>query len=103
VSALNLAVRLACEFVAIAALVWWGWPLPGILAGVAVIVVWGAFIGPKARRRMPDPYRLVLELGIFGLATAGLRDAGQTALAVAFAAAAFVSALLVRVWPEPVG
>jgi len=103
VSALNLAVRFACELAAIAALVWWGWLLIGILAGAAVIVVWGAFIGPKAPRRLSDPYRLVVELGIFVVATIGFHGVGQTVVAVMFAAAALASALLVRVWPEPVG
>jgi len=101
-SVLNLAVRFLCEIAAIVALVWWGWPIYGILAAIGVVLVWWAFIGPKSRQRLPDPYRIVLELVIFALATAGLYEVGQMALAVVFGAAALVSALLVRVWPEPV-
>ena len=65
-SVVNLVVRFLCEIAAIVALVWWGWPVYGILAAIGVVLVWWAFIGPKSRQRLPDPYRIVLELGIFG-------------------------------------
>jgi len=101
-SAVNLTVRFACELAALAALVWWGWPVVGIVAAVAVGVVWGAFIGPKARRRLPDPLRLAVELVIFGLAVAALVAVGHPIVAAVFGAAALVTAALVRRWPEPV-
>ena len=99
---LNLAVRFACEIAAVVALVWWGWIWLGILLGASAIAVWGAWVAPKAQRRLPDPYRFVLELAIFALATVAFVDVGQTALAIVFAVVATVSAALVRVWPEPV-
>jgi hypothetical protein len=46
VKAASLAVRFACEVAAVAGLVWWGWPVAGIVAGAAVIVFWGAFVAP---------------------------------------------------------
>ena len=101
-SAVNLAVRFACEVAAVVALVWWGWTLAGIGAGIIVIIVWGLFIAPRAARRLPDPYRLGAELIIFGFATAGFWEVGRHALAIVFAVAAVVTALLDRVWPEPV-
>ncbi len=100
--AANLTVRFACEVAAIVGLVWWGWPVVGILLGLAVIVFWGAFVGPKSRRRLSDPLRLVCELLIFAGATAGYVAVGQTVVAVVFAVAAVATALLVRRWPEPV-
>jgi len=39
---------------------------------VAAVAIWGRFIGPKGRSRLPDPYRLGLELVLFGAAAAGL-------------------------------
>ena len=101
-TAASLAVRFACEVAAVVALAWWGWPVLGILAGIAVILVWGAFVGPKSPRRLPDPYRLGVELAIFALAAAGFHEVGHTALAVVFAAPALATSLLVRVGPEPV-
>ncbi|HEX4525844.1 MAG TPA: YrdB family protein [Gaiellaceae bacterium] len=100
--AVNLAVRFACELAMLVAFVWWGWPVAGIVGAVAAAVVWGLFIGPKARRRLPDPARFLLELTLFAAATAAFIDVGQSVLAVAFAIAAVVTASLVRVWPEPV-
>jgi hypothetical protein len=102
VSAVNLAVRFACELAALAALAWWGWPLAGIGAAIVVAVIWGLFVAPRARRRLPDPYRLGVELVIFAFATAGFWVVGRHTVAVVFPVAAVGSALLVRVWPEPV-
>ncbi|HEX4680012.1 MAG TPA: YrdB family protein, partial [Gaiellaceae bacterium] len=81
-------VRFACEIAAIVAFVWWGWPVVGIVAGAVVIAVWGAFVAPKATRRLADPARAALELVIFGAATAAFVLVGQTLLAIVFAAAA---------------
>ena len=102
-SVVNLAVRFLCEIAAIVALVWWGWPVYGILAALGVILVWYAFIGPKSRQRLPDPYRMILELLIFAAATIGFYEVAGTVLAAVFAVLAVVSAVLVRIWPEPVG
>ena len=100
-SVANLTIRFACEVAAVVAIVWWGWPVAGILLGAAVIAFWGAFVGPKSPRRLRDPLRLACELVIFAAATAAFVAVGQTVVAVAFAAAAAVTASLVRVWPEP--
>jgi hypothetical protein len=102
VSTLNLTVRFACEVAALVAFVWWGWPVIGILAAVAVALVWGALIAPKARRRLADPLRLAVELVIFACATAAFWAAAGPVTAIVFAILATVTALLVRRWPEPV-
>jgi uncharacterized protein DUF2568 len=94
-------VRFACEIAAVVALVWWGWIWLGLLLGASAIAVWGAWVAPKAQRRLPDPYRLVLELAIFALATVAFVDVGQTTLAIAFAVAAVASAGLSRRFPAP--
>jgi hypothetical protein len=94
-------VRFGCEIAAVVAVVWWGWPVLGIVAGAVVIAVWGALVAPKARRRLRDPLRLVVELAIFGLATLAFAEVGQTVIAVVFAVAAVVSAGLSRRYPAP--
>ena len=100
--AANLALRFACEIAAVAGLVWWGWPVVGIVLGVIVILYWGAFVAPKATRRLGDPLRLVSELVIFAGATAAYVAVGRTVIGIVFAVSAVVTALLVRRWPEPV-
>lgn len=102
-SALNLTVRFACEIAALVALVWWGWPALGFVAALAVGVFWGTFIGPKAKRRLSDPARFAVELAIFAVATVGYWAVGQHGVAAVFATAALVTAVLVRIWPEPTG
>jgi hypothetical protein len=94
-------VRFGCEIAAVVAVVWWGWPVLGIVAGAVVILLWGAWVAPKAKRRLPDPARFVLELVIFGLATVAFAEVGQTVIAVGFAVAAVVSAVLSRRYPPP--
>jgi hypothetical protein len=105
VSALNLALRFACEVAALAAVAWCGWrinPALGVVFPLVVAGVWGLWIAPKARRRLSDPPRFVLELAVFAAAAAALVSVGQPLLAALFAAAAVATATLVRVWPEPV-
>jgi hypothetical protein len=91
----NDALRFVLELCALAALAYWGfrtasgawqWVL-GIGAPLAMAVVWGRFMSPKAAQRLDDPARLVAEVVIFGAAAAALADAGQRALANAFAVA----------------
>lgn len=47
------------------------WALGVLLPAIAVLS-WGAFVAPRARRRLADPGRLLLELVLFGAASAGL-------------------------------
>jgi hypothetical protein len=101
VSWLVHGVRFACEIAAVIAVAWWGWPVVGILLGIAVIGVWGAWVAPKATRRLPDPMRLLVELGIFALATVAFFEVGQTVLAVVFAVASTATAGLSRRVPAP--
>jgi hypothetical protein len=105
VQSANLALRFACEVAALVAVGWWGWtvvwPL-GVVLPLVVAAVWGAWIAPRARRRLPDPARLAVEAVIFAAATAAFVAVGQPVGAAVFAVVATVTALLVRKWPEPI-
>lgn len=94
-------VRFVCEIAAVVAVVWWGWPIWGVVAGAIVIAVWGAWVAPKARRRLPDPPRLLVELVIFALATVAFAEVGRSVAAVVFAAASLATAGLSRRVPAP--
>lgn len=93
---LALAVRFLCEIAAVVAIVWWGWFWLGILEGAAVIVVWGIWVAPRARQRLPDPLRLAVELAIFTVATLGYAHVGEKVLALVFVCAAAATALASR-------
>ncbi|MFB6140240.1 MAG: YrdB family protein [Halosimplex sp.] len=88
-----LGVRFLLELGALAAVGYWGLRTGTGTAGYALAIgaplalalAWGAFVSPKAPRRLPDPWRLGAELLAFGLATAALAAAGRPALAAGFA------------------
>jgi len=69
-----------------------------LLCPIAAAVVWGIGIAPRARRRWPDPWRLVAETVLFGAAAAGLAVEGALAWAVIFAVSSIGIAAAVRVW-----
>ena len=66
------------------------------LAVVAAAAIWGLWIAPRARRRLPDPWRLILEIVLFGLATAGLVVQHDLIAAVIFAVITIGVAALIR-------
>jgi hypothetical protein len=68
-----------------------------IAAGVApaaAVILWGRYVAPKARRRLPDPLRLLPELAVFGSAAAALVAAGQAVLGIGFACVVAISVIL---------
>ncbi len=90
IGAANLGLRFALEIAMLAAFGYWGFVsgrttatslLLGIGAPVAAMVIWGAYIAPKATRRLADPGRLAIEILLFSLAGIALATAGREALA----------------------
>jgi Protein of unknown function (DUF2568) len=98
----NDGLRFLLELCALAAVAYWGWSEHGgiwrwvlvFTAPLAVAVLWGNTIAPKAKRHVGDPWRLAVELLVFGGATAALVAAGQSTLAIAFAGAVALHLLL---------
>ena len=87
---------------ALAAAAYWGWEATSsagrwylaVLAPAAVIVVWGAFISPRARIRVSKEAGLAIELVLLGLVAVGLVAAGPVWLGIGYGAVALVSGLL---------
>jgi hypothetical protein len=98
---MNDGLRFLLELCALASVAYWGWSEHGgvwrwvlvVAAPFVVVLVWGRFMAPKSPRRVTDPWRLLLEVVIFGGAAAALADADQTVLAIAFAATAAIHLL----------
>lgn len=93
----NDVLRFCLELASLAGLAIWGWRtgptgvnvVLAIAAPLTAAALWGAFVAPKARRHPPDPWRLVLELTVFGAGTLAFAAAGfGTAAAVVGIAAA---------------
>ncbi len=106
---LNLALRFLLELGLLAALAYWGFQtgvgLParlglGLGAPLLAAVVWGLFVAPASRRRVPLPWRLVLEAALFGAAVAGLAAAGQPTVAWAFGLLVVVNTALMLAWKQ---
>lgn len=81
------------ELAAFASLTYWGFNVGGTLfarvllgigSPVLAAIFWGAFIAPRATRRVSVPFRIVLQAMVFGLAFMALRATGQIHLATAY-------------------
>jgi hypothetical protein len=79
------------------------WSVGLALAGPLIVgMVWSVLIAPAARRLLPDPARLLVEIVLFGASAAGLAAVGHVVWATAFAAVGIGAAILVRlVSPGP--
>ena len=94
----NDALRFFLELSALAAVAYWGWTEPHgalrwvlvVAAPLAVSLVWGRWMAPRSTKRVGDPWRLIIELLVFGSAVAALARADQPTLAVVLTAATAV-------------
>jgi hypothetical protein len=99
----NLVLRFLLELCLLAAFGYWGfqtgqvWLIKvvlGVGAPLLVAVVWGTFLAPRAAMRLREPWLLILELGLFGLAIAALYFTGHPALAWALGVVYGINRLL---------
>jgi Protein of unknown function (DUF2568) len=71
-----------------------------ILAMAVVAVVWGLAVAPRARRRWPDPSRLILEFAIFALVGGALAATGSPVAGLVLAGASAAVAVAIRLLGE---
>jgi len=94
--AVNDVLRFLLELAALAGLAVWGWRtgptgvnvVLAIGAPLAAAALWGAFVAPRAPRHPGDPWRLLLEVLVFGAGTLAFAAAGVGWAAVALGALA---------------
>ena len=100
VDALLLTVRFLLELAALAALAWWGVRtgetalmkvLLGAGAPLAMAVVWGAFVAPKAAFAVPGPVHVALQLAVLAAAAGALVAIQKVTAAEVFAVTAVVN------------
>ena len=105
VLALNLGLRFCLELVAFVALGWWGAQagsstalhvVLAIAAPLAAAVVWGLFVAPKARVRVSDEARLLIELAVFVAAAGAFAASGHVWPAIAVGGIAAMNSAFVR-------
>ncbi len=105
----NQALRFLLELCALIAYAFSGWQLGNgtvykvaLAVGLPIIaaLVWGLFGAPAASRRLQDPFRLVLEILVFGGAVLALARAGYPSLAIAYAVIFSINRILMYVWGQ---
>ena len=104
-----LAVRFASELALLAAAAWAAGahlssPAPAALAGaaaaLAVATVWGLWVAPASRRRLPDPSRLGIEIVLFAGVAIALLGVHLVVPAVLLAVVGLGTAFAVRALPS---
>jgi hypothetical protein len=106
---LNLALRFLLELCLLIIMGYWGFKtgnttfnklLLGIGSPILFAVVWGAFLAPKSSLRLQEPWLLILEIIIFGLATWALYSSGKASLAYAFVLVYVLNKILLVIWRQ---
>lgn len=106
---LNLGVRFLLELCLVASMFYVGFHIPAGIAwrwvaaisfSLLTVATWGYFIAPKAEHLLDQPYRLIVEFVLFGLAVAGLGLVGQLRLALVFAGIVVLNEILLIVWKQ---
>ena len=109
IRAINLGVRFLLELASLAAFGYWGATVHGsgalravfaIVLPLAVALLWGLFISPRARYSTGRPGQVGLGLIVFLTAALLLRERGHVAAAAAFAVTALVSSALLYALPQ---
>ena len=101
-----LTVRFLTELVLLAGLALAGTQLGGgvalaivyaVLLPAAAAALWGLFVAPRARRRLPEPARFLLEFALFGVTGVVLALLGWLVTGIVVAVAGIGVAALTRV------
>ena len=107
--AINSALAFFIELAMLASFSYWGfqgdksiwlkWGL-GIGIPLAVAILWGLLLAPRAGRRLGSTGGNILSLALFCLAAAALYQTGQPVLAIIFAVVAIINRILVVLWKQ---
>ncbi|MGG2093356.1 YrdB family protein [Bacillus sp. S13(2024)] len=109
IKSVNLAIRFLLELCAIASLGYWGFQVGesaytkfvfGIGSPLLLAILWGAFIAPKASLKLPEPYRFILELIIFGAASFALYFVDKPILAIILGMVFIINRILLIIWKQ---
>lgn len=67
---------------------------------VIAMAIWGVFIAPKSNNLLDQPYRLIVELVLFGGASFLLYKAGYPVAAITFISIVLINELLLLAWKQ---
>ncbi len=106
---INLLLRFLLELGALAAVGYWGFHtgrsvltkiILGLGAPLLVAVFWGVFVAPGADVPVSGALHLVMELGVFALATASLFAVDRPRLAWMLGLVFVINRLLMAFWRQ---
>ncbi len=105
----NLLLRFLLELCILAAVGFWGVKAGsqtaikiGLGVGTPLLfaLVWGIFMAPASSSRLQEPWLLIAELIIFGLAIVALYQAGQPTLAGVFGLVYLINKVFMVIWRQ---
>jgi len=105
----NLALRFLLELCALGALGYWGFKTGngtitkialGVGTPLVAAVVWGVFVSPQAPVQLPRLLGLLLQVLVFGSATAALVATGHRTPAFVFGVIVVINAILMYAWGQ---
>ncbi|HXS35567.1 MAG TPA: YrdB family protein [Flavipsychrobacter sp.] len=100
---LNLAIAFLLELCMLAAYSYWAFHIKGSILPrtllavglpVAVVVIWGLFLAPKANIKLPVPLYVSLKTILFGMSIVLLYLSGRPTLAIIFAIVLIVNSTI---------
>jgi len=106
---LNVVISFLLEIAMLLAFGYWGFRtgqglwlklLLGIGVPLAVIIVWGLFLAPKAANRAGATFGVAITLILFYLAAAALLLAKQPVLAAVMMVVAAINRTLIVIWKQ---
>ena len=71
-----------------------------MLTPLLVAVVWAVFGAPTAAHHLSDPWLLLLEIAVFGLAALALAVAGRAWFGIGLAVVAALNDVLLYLWGQ---
>ncbi|WP_374721461.1 YrdB family protein [Peribacillus tepidiphilus] len=105
----NLLIRFFLEICILISVGYWGFQFKsslllkiclGIGVPFIILIIWGAFVAPRSPYLLPTPYRIILELIIFGFATYALFSSGHPVLGKIFIGTVIINIILLLTWNQ---
>jgi hypothetical protein len=100
--------QLACELAMLVLLALAGWDLGNdglvgislaVLYPAIALLIWAAWLAPRADHRLPDPWRLLVQIALFTATGTAVALAGHLTTGIAFAVVACVAFSAQRLLP----
>jgi hypothetical protein len=105
----NLLLRLILELGVLLSIGYWGFQYKsssmikfglGIGIPILVMIVWGTFIAPNSAYQLPLPFRIIMELMVFGFGALALHASGHQSLFKVFTILVCINMILLMYWKQ---